>query len=54
MIRESKLKELEKYINELKTIKLEKTNNVNNFLKIEQDLGIINETISQDKLFAKI
>ncbi|WP_296806559.1 ABC transporter substrate-binding protein [uncultured Methanobrevibacter sp.] len=28
--------------------------NINNFLKIEQDLGIINETISQDKLFAKI
>ena len=28
--------------------------NVNNFLKIEQDLGIINETISQDKLFAEI
>ena len=28
--------------------------NVNNFLKIEQDLGIINETISQDKLFAEL
>ena len=27
--------------------------NVNNFLKIEQDLGIINEPISQDKLFAE-
>ena len=28
--------------------------NVNNFLKIEQDLGIINETVHQDKIFAKI
>ena len=28
--------------------------NVNNFLNIEKDLGIINETIHQDKLYAKI
>ena len=28
--------------------------NVNNFLKIEKDLGIINETVPQEKLFIKI
>ena len=28
--------------------------NVNNFLKIEEDLGIVNETVPQEKLFAEI
>ena len=28
--------------------------NLYNFFKIEKDLGIINETLPQDKLFAKI